>query len=467
MKSVRKAYVFIFLVGVFFLPFNSEVPEFMSFLGEYSSDSAPIFFLLAFFILFFSDLLRGKICLPISHPIYQIFVILFIYILIAILFNFSSVSNYYFKQTSGWVRYIKQLISLTMAFFMLFYLFYNVCINLGVIKTFFVVRKTMFWSLIIVFIVGLTQFLIYSGFLQLIPLYQLYDYLPFTKPSLYFELKRVNATGWRPPDLGLYLISISGFMFSYILTQKKWYKYFPFLIVVFLSIVSKSRTALIAVFLQLLFLGYFSYQKYRLFRIIFTKSLLLFVLVLPFVVILKGDVIYSGISERLESLNFMDTKSENATSNQSRFGIQYANFQVFKKYPVTGIGWGQQSFESKHLYPEWATNNNYEFEAIYLNEDIKSFPPGYNLYLRLLAELGILGFLIFILFLVLIFYFTYKFIISKQPHNYISIALFVVFLGAFLTWFQIDSFRLYVFWLSLAMLMCLRTVDKSKYDAVK
>ncbi len=462
MSLLRKTYTFIFLLGVFFLPFNSEIPEFMSFLGEYSKDSSPMFFLVAFLILFIHDFFRGKISLPMSHPIYQAFILFFAYIVVAIIFNFINVSDYYFKQTSGWIRYIKQLISVALSFFMFFYLFYNVCITLGVAKAFLIIRKTMLLSLSVVFVVGVTQFLIYSGFLQLIPIYEFFDYLPFTEPYLYFETTRVNATAWRPPDLAIYLISISGFMFSYILTEKKWYKYVPFLIVVFLSIVSKSRTALVAVFLQFLFLGYFSYKNYRLFRNIFNKAVFVFLFMLPIIIVLNGNTIYTAVNERIESLNFADMKSENATSNKSRFGIQYANFQVFKKYPITGIGWGQQSFESKELYPKWATTNNYEFKAIYLNEEIKSFPPGYNLYLRILAEAGIIGFLLFILFIILIFYFTYKFFISKCGYNYLGITVFVVFLGTLLIWFQLDSFRLYVFWLALAMLICLKTLQKGK-----
>jgi len=466
MSLIKKTYISFFLLGIFFLPFNSEVPEFLSFLGEYGSDSSPMFFLLGFLFLLISDLLLGKMKLPFLHPVYYTFLVFFVYIVISIFFNFINVSDYYFKQTTGWVRYIKQLISVIMAFFMFFYLFYNVCISLGVVKTFFVVRKTMLRSLIIVFVVGLTQFLIYSGANDLISVYDIFDYLPFTKPTLYFELTRVNATAFRPPDLGIYLICICGFMFSYVLTEKKWYKYLPLVIVIFLSIVSKSRTALVTVFLQVLCLVYLSYKNYSSFRRFFNKAVLFFILFLPIIVFLKGNVIYTAVNERIESLNFSDVKSDNAISNKSRFGIQYANYLVFKKHPITGAGWGQQSFESKDLYPKWATNNNYEFRAIYLNEKIKSFPPGYNLYLRLLAETGIVGSLLFLLFLSLIFYFTHKFLITKSEYKYIGITVFIVFFGTVLTWFQIDSFRLYVFWLALAMLICLKVIDKRKNDVI-
>ena len=59
------------------------------------------------------------------------------------------------------------------------------------------------------------------------------------------------------------------------------------------------------------------------------------------------------------------------------------------------MGFGQQAYKARPKYPKWATENNYEFRLWYLNDKVKSFPPGYNLYTRLLAETGIIGFFIF------------------------------------------------------------------------
>jgi hypothetical protein len=415
-----------------------------------------MFFLTAFCVLVISDLIRGKVSLPFSHLVYFVFLLLFGWICVSIFFNFGNVTDYYFKQTSGWIRYLKQVTAVIFAFFMFFYLFYNVVLQLGLINAFSAIRKTMFYSLIIVFIAGLLQFLIFAGVSPLIPVFRLFDYFPFTETKLLFALARVNATSIRPPDLGMYLISISGFMFSYILTEKKsmLLKYFPFLMVVFLAYASKSRTALVTVFAQIIILIYWGYKNYPTFRVLMNRGLLIGLFFIPIVLYFQGKTLYKGINERIESLDFTDTKSDNAVSNKSRFGIQYANFQVYKKYPIAGIGWGQQSFESKDLYPDWATNNNWEFKGVYLNENEKSFPPGYNLFLRMMTETGTIGFIIFSCFVFLMFYYAFLYSSKNGSYRYIPITIVIVFFGTFLNWFQMDSFRLYTFWLALAMLIC-------------
>mgnify|MGYP003332648669 CR=1 FL=1 len=76
--------------------------------------------------------------------------------------------------------------------------------------------------------------------------------------------------------------------------------------------------------------------------------------------------------------------SKHALSNKSRFGIQQAMFEVFLENPISGTGYGLQAFESWKKYPNWAKNNNWEFRLKYLNQNDKKFPPGYNLYLRIL-----------------------------------------------------------------------------------
>lgn len=407
--------------------------------------------------------MRGKVNLPFTNPIYFSFLVLFIWISFSIIFNYQNVSEYYFKQTSGWIRYLKQMTAVIFAFFMFFYLFYNVFVDLGLVNAFKRIRKVMLYSLSIVFIAGVLQFLIYSGATPLISVFQLFDYFPFTEAKLYMSLSRVNATAVRPPDLGMYLISISGFMFSYILTEKRsnFWKFVPFLIVVFLAYVSKSRTALVAVFFQILVLIYWGYANYPMFRKGFNRLMVLTILFIPLLVIWKGDEISTAIDERITALNFSESKSDNSISNKSRFGIQYANFQVFKKYPVTGVGWGQQSFESKDLYPAWATNNNWEFKGVYLNENDKSFPPGYNLFLRMLTETGVIGFLLFSIFILLVFYYALYYSSKSGPYRYIPVTVLIILVGAFLNFFQMDSFRLYTFWLVLAMLICYKPLYHS------
>ena len=147
------------------------------------------------------------------------------------------------------------------------------------------------------------------------------------------------------------------------------------------------------------------------------------------------------------------SEKDNSVSNKSRLGIQVAMFETFKLNPIIGTGWGQQAYVSRHYYPKWALRHNYEFKVSFQNENVKSFPPGFNLYLRIMAEMGILGIILFILFqfsVIKATNLTYK--MSVHNKN-ISVSLFISFIGFFVNWLQIDSFRIYGFWICLAILV--------------
>ena len=64
------------------------------------------------------------------------------------------------------------------------------------------------------------------------------------------RLRRISSVTFEPPALGTYLLSIAGWMFSYILTEKKNFKYFPTVIVLFLGFMSGSRAAFFAIIIQ-------------------------------------------------------------------------------------------------------------------------------------------------------------------------------------------------------------------------
>jgi O-antigen ligase len=381
-----------------------------------------------------------------------------------------NIIDYYFKQTSGIERFMRQFISIAMISVVFFTLFINVCRDYGVINFFLILRKVFFISFIIVFSCGIIEHIIVSYNLKgLIPLVELYNYLPFVDIKLDYRLARISSTTFEPPALGSYLITISGFMFSYIFTSKRRLRILPFLMVVVLALMTKSRTAFVIIFVQIAIGVYYSYYKYPKFRSLFTKGVLVGSVLGLFVVIFNGKSIASGINDRIEALDFFNNvdynTSENAVSNKSRLGIQFAMFQVFKDSPIIGTGWGQHTFESRHYYPDWALKNNYEFTTRYLNEDLKSFPPGYNMYMRLLAETGIIGLCTFLFFLFIIVnraFYYYKF---QKSHNYIHIALIISFFGYILNWLQIDSFRLYGFWISLAILIMLHQSRNEKNNS--
>lgn len=439
------------------MPFNSEPPSFMNFLGEYSRESSPLFFLLGVVFLLINDFVRGKIYLPLNRQPYNLFLLFLLVIIISGPLNFWDISSYYFKQTSGWARYVNQIISVILSSVLFFYLFCNVIKDRGIINGFFLVRKGFLYSLVIVTCYSFFEFLIISYNINgLKPIINTFDYLPFVKVELDYRLLRISSLTYEPPALGMYLITISGFMFSYILTNKKWYKFVPFIIVIVLALLSKSRSAFVIIFAQMFVAVLYAYIINRRFRFIFSRIMIVATFIFINILIFKSEAVVNAVNKRMEALNFSETtyKSDNySISNKSRLGIQYANYLVFLENPILGVGWGQQAYESKEKYPDWAMNNNYEFNYTYLNENVKSFPPGYNLYLRTLTETGILGFLVFIAFLLLFLYvLLIKLKETNTKYKFIPLTILISVIGYLLNWLQIDTFRMYGFWLCLALI---------------
>lgn len=460
MNVIKKGYQVFLLWGIFFLPFNSEIPEWFGFLGEYSRDSSPIFFLVSFTLLLIYSMFKGDIFFPIKSTIYTVFLFFIFVLCFSTLLNVFNILEYYFKQTSGLQRFIRQLLSVIIVGVAFFLVFINVCRDYGVKCFFLKIRKLFFLSFLLVFICGILEYLIISfNVKNLVPLFKLFNNLPFVELNLDYALQRVSSLTYEPPALGSYLMTISGFMFSYIITGKKPTRFIPFLLVIILSLLSKSRTALVVIVFQTLVGVYLTYKMSPSFRKFFVKATLLGSLLSIFVIVVFWKSISQGVTERIESLDLTKVEysaKDNSVSNKSRLGIQYAMFKVYKEYPILGIGWGQQAFESRFHYPTWATHRNYEFNTKYLNEKIKSFPPGFNMYLRILTETGIIGFLVFILFLYLIVKETRNLYKSNFEYRFITITLLITFTGSIINWLQIDSFGVYAFWLGLAILIILK-----------
>jgi len=296
---------------------------------------------------------------------------------------------------------------------------------------------------------------------QAYPILNMFSYLPFLEVDIYAAQDRISSIAAEPPFLAIYLITIAGWMFSYIITEEKATKFIPMAVILVLTYFSGSRTALLVITLQLVL--FFSivgksrqYKKYIL--SIGASAAFLIVLLLA----VNANKVITSVTTKIESLNFQANLKKNI-SNKSRFGIQYASIEVFKEHPIIGAGFGQQTYEARFHYPRWATKDNYEYRDFYQNPNEKAFPPGYNLYTRLLAETGIIGTgLLLFLFYALVKQSRYLLKIARDEEYTLAIILLISFTGLIINWMQVDTFRIYGFWLCLALLIKLTgTVKKT------
>ena len=219
------------------------------------------------------------------------------------------------------------------------------------------------------------------------------------------------------------------------------------MIVLFLGFMSGSRAAFFAIIIQfiiaaLLILKNKTANK-NLYKILIGISTISVLSTAYF-----NKPIFDYIKKEINSFKLDDPT--HAISNKSRFGIQQAMFNVFLENPILGTGYGLQAFESRKKYPTWAKKNNWEFRLKYLNQNYKRFPPGYNMYLRILTETGLIGFLVFSLIILQVFLWCYNNL--KSNNSSIAFIVLISMIGFSLNWLKTDSFRIYFFWLCLALI---------------
>ena len=431
------------LLGIFFIPFNSWSG--IGFLGEYYRDSCFLFFSFAFVLVLF----KRRINMPIKNLIFQFLILFILWSILATLFNAHNMADYYFKQTSGFSRFINQFGSLIIASIIIPLTFYNGFKWININKTFRLIRRVVLASLIIVLIYSIIEILIVKFDMVNLkkPILNLFDYFPFTEAKTDMRLRRISSVTFEPPALGTYLLSIAGWMFSYIFTEKKNFKYLPIVIVLFLGFMSGSRAAFFAIIIQFIIASIIFLKNKKLTRNIY-RIIIGFSTASILTITYFSEPIYNYIKKEINSFKLDD--SIHSLSNKSRFGIQQAMFYVFLENPISGTGYGLQAFESRKKYPTWAKKNNWEFRLKYLNQNDKRFPPGYNMYLRILSETGLVGFLFFGLMLLQIFLWCFNNL--KSENSTIAFIILISMIGFSLNWLKMDSFRIYFFWLCLALI---------------
>ncbi len=434
---------FLILTGIFFLPFNSWVG--ISFLGEYYRDSCVLFFLLAFFTLLF----KKKIKLPFHSPIFYSLIIFLVWAALTTLINFETVLDNSFKQTSGVVRFLRQYFSLILAAVILPITFYNSFLNIDPKRLIYLIRKAIYYSFVIVIVYAIIEILVVKfNMINLKkPVLNIFDYFPFVEAKTDLRLKRISSVTFEPPALGTYLITIFSWMCSYIITSKSYLRFLPALLVIALAFISGSRAAFFIIIVQAIMFVIVISQSYQ-YNKLFSKILLTSAIAISIGFLAFAPKILNYVDNEIQSFKLND--NDHSLSNKSRFGIQYAMYQVFLENPVIGTGYGQQAFEARAKYPTWAKRNNWEFRLKYLNQNNKRFPPGYNLYLRLAAETGALGLIVFLLFMSFIFIWCYNNLYGQK--NLLAIIVFVSMTGFMLNWLKMDTFRIYGFWICLALI---------------
>lgn len=453
-----KLYRILFSIGLFLFAFNQM--ELLPFLGEYVREFGAIFFFLGFTLLCIEICLTGKISFPYQNKLLQLIFLFYIIVIICTIINLDTVINNYFKRITGISRFIRQYVSISIPLFVFAPLFWRVFSKYTIEKSFYFIRKIFYYSLLFCSFYAFWEIL-YSYFHIYFAKYilDLFSFFPLLKVMNHSG--RISSFTYEPPALAIYLITISGWMLSYIYTEKTWIKKsIPTLLILILTFFSGSRTALLVITaLIFLFITYLFITGYYRKEIMVISSS--FFLISCLTLTVNSGKIVELINEKIESLNFKANLKSNV-SNQTRFGMIQAMKETIKDNPIFGVGYGQHVYHSRFHYPRWAKTNNWEFEILYENKKDPSFPPSYNLYLRLLAETGIVGLISWLAVIIYSLTLAYKFTKNNNPIISITaISILFSLIGLYINWFQIDTFRMYGFWLCIVILIKMSEEYKS------
>jgi O-antigen ligase len=180
-----------------------------------------------------------------------------------------------------------------------------------------------------------------------------------------------------------------------------------------------------------------------------------------FVGALAGAAVFLSQKEYITRL--FNTQAESVAdfiienSAGARAAYTTSTWRTYQENPITGVGLGASGFYIYRYLPDWAMTTVPEI-ARQLNPENRLYPNPKNLYLRLLAETGLIGFFVFLAFLFSVLGDALHLLQSKT-----TIARYLGIAGVF-TWFAValynitqDSFAIPNIWINFGILIGMTT----------
>ena len=135
-----------------------------------------------------------------------------------------------------------------------------------------------------------------------------------------------------------------------------------------------------------------------------------------------------------------------------RLAYAISGFRVFTQHQWTGVGLGTSGFYMINNLPNWAKNLQEIFRS--LAPETFQFMNPKNLYVRLLAETGLVGFWLFISFMFSVLSKVIQMLNTKsQDAEFIGIVGVFAWIVMMLRFFTNDSLTFPVMWMMLGMIL--------------
>ncbi len=302
------------------------------------------------------------------------------------------------------------------SFLLFYFLFITVCVisyfySLESVTSVITIKTLSLYFIFIVTLVNyvddydklrkLIKYFIYSGIIA--SFYILFNFLYNYGFSHFFRLGGLLGNS---NTIGIIIGVSTTFSFYFFVFEKKYFYIFPIIITFIMVLLTGSRTALVFVVLNILFLIYFKNRssfKGKLKAVI----LILLLFLLSYYLIFNIPIFYTVIGKRVE--NYIAIFSGSGTNEGSilmrnyliKFGIE-----KFKEKPI--FGWGIANYR------------------ILLGQDIGRETYAHNNYIELLVDVGTIGMVVYYLMYIFSLFKLKKIKIGiYKNYKYLFISLFL------------------------------------------
>lgn len=433
----------IFYLGIVLLPFMGT----LSFTKKVFSPFGDGLFLCAsigailwlFSFIFF----RQRVLAIPSHKILYPFIIFFFTILLSGFANIHTMLVLIWQGVLGINRYILSIF-LLLYYFIIYLYIYNIA-----------VKDKCFCNK---FLKAISISFIISSFCGVVEIFSLLDIpgsLDFLSiiDSIYRgdimrQFYRIQSFASEPSVYSNYLSIIYPFLLSSFCFQKnKEIAFFAINLLWLLLLFTFSRTGYFIMFLETITYLFMirKNNRYGLHFIYSIKTYLLLESVAFLLILIIGGVgsdIYNLEYIMRTITSFSDNNVYANMSNVTRIASSVAGIYIFLDHPFLGIGYDQFAFYAAEYYPSWAyiSSEIVQYATNYTDKEL--WPPLYVYYIRLLAEVGIIGFLSFAYLLYKLLCIGFKSVKSVKnmsEKNGFMLAVFVAFIGQLFNFVNISD----------------------------
>ena len=233
----------------------------------------------------------------------------------------------------------------------------------------------------------------------------------------------------------------------------------------FLSLLSLFFVMLVLLFSRAAYVGFifsviFFFWITGLFNPFRLKKCLRLSKIFYFIVLPLGIyILISSMPDLFDAISQTVVTIDPATnvSSLERATMLVTQYNIFKEYPLLGVGFGHFGFYYDEFKPDW---------GFAVSESLNAYPPAQNIYGEILSETGMIGMIIFILIIINVVRTgrkTFKYS-SSRFHKAFSAGAISGFIGFMITMLAVGGFyNLPFMWPLMSLIVAQNNLLKKQY----